>query len=165
MMKPTKRRGIGISFYLLSIVAAGIIAVSTAAAAEPIQHDAEHYVLLHQYKDKWAAEDKELDRELAKIRKKNGGKRPNIVYILLDDMGFGEYGIPALNKIRGGPYAKCRPVGYRRSNVHPYVCGKHLHTDPGCIHDRPVSGTHRHGGHQGYATRRRWIEWQRDHHC
>jgi hypothetical protein len=25
-----------------------------------------------------------------------------IVYILLDDMGFGEYGIPALNKIRSG---------------------------------------------------------------
>lgn len=71
-------------------------------SAQPIQHDAEHYVLLHQYSEQWAAEDKELDRKLAEIRKKNGGKRPNIVYILLDDMGFGEYGIPALNKIRGG---------------------------------------------------------------
>jgi arylsulfatase len=72
------------------------------AMAKSIQHDAEHYVLLHQFAEQWAAEDKELDKKLAAIRKKNGGKRPNIVYILLDDMGFGEYGIPALEKIRGG---------------------------------------------------------------
>ncbi len=69
--------------------------------SQNIQHDAEHYVLLHQYADQWAAEDKELDASLAAIRKKNKGKRPNIVYILLDDMGFGEYGIPALSRIRG----------------------------------------------------------------
>ena len=78
------------------------LGISPAEATAPIQHDAEHYVLLHQYKDQWAAEDKEIDIKLAAIREKNGGKRPNIVYILLDDMGFGEYGIPELNKIRGG---------------------------------------------------------------
>ena len=72
-----------------------------ALAAKPIQHDAEHYVLLHQYKDKWAAEDKEVDKTLASLRKANGGKPPNIVYILIDDMGFGEFGMPELNKIRG----------------------------------------------------------------
>lgn len=37
------------------------------------------------------------------MRQKNGGKRPNIIYILIDDMGFGEYGIPALSKVRGVP--------------------------------------------------------------
>jgi arylsulfatase len=74
----------------------------SARAEEPIRHDAEHYVLLHQYAKQWAAEDKEIDAKLAAIREKNGGKRPNILYILLDDMGFGEYGIPALDKIRGG---------------------------------------------------------------
>ena len=73
------------------------------AIAKDIQHDSEHYVLLHQYKEKWAAEDKELDQKLKEIRDLNGGKRPNIVYILIDDMGFGEFGIPVLNKIRGVP--------------------------------------------------------------
>ena len=34
--------------------------IKVAMAVESIQHDAEHYVLLHQYKDKWATEDKEL---------------------------------------------------------------------------------------------------------
>ena len=75
--------------------------VLPASAAEPIQHDSEHYVLLHQYQEQWAAEDAEISRELEAIRERNGGKRPNIVYILIDDMGFGEFGIPALNKIRG----------------------------------------------------------------
>ena len=73
------------------------------AQAQPIQHDSEHYVLLHQYKDQWDAEDREMDRELEAIRERHGGKPPNIVYILIDDMGFGEFGIPALNKIRGVP--------------------------------------------------------------
>lgn len=72
-----------------------------ASSPKPIQHDAEHYVLLHQYSEQWAAEDKEMDERLATIREQHGGKRPNIVYILIDDMAFGEYGIPALSKIRG----------------------------------------------------------------
>ena len=44
-----------------------------------------------------------MDKRLADIRKRNGGKRPNIVYILIDDMGFGEFGYPALSKIRDRP--------------------------------------------------------------
>jgi arylsulfatase len=66
-----------------------------------IQHDAEHYILLKQHGEKWAAEDKRIDARLAELRKKNGGKPPNIVYILIDDVGFGEFGIPELNYVRG----------------------------------------------------------------
>ena len=87
--------------YFLAIVASSFLAQS-AFAAKPIRHDAEHYVLLHQYKEQWAKEDKEIDSKLAEIRNKNGGKKPNIVYILIDDMGFGEFGMPELNRIRGG---------------------------------------------------------------
>ena len=81
---------------LITVLAVAPLSVLAETAKQPIQHDAEHYVLLHQYQEQWTAEDKEVDQA------KNGGKRPNIVYILLDDMGFGEYGIPALEKIRGG---------------------------------------------------------------
>ncbi|MFC1833186.1 sulfatase-like hydrolase/transferase [Thermodesulfobacteriota bacterium] len=66
-----------------------------------IVHDAEHYILEAQHGKKWAAEDKELEKKLAEIRKKNGGKPPNIIYILLDDVGFGEIGMPELSVIRG----------------------------------------------------------------
>ena len=79
---------------------AGIVPVSVFAAT-PIQHDAEHYVLLNQHKDQWVAEDKEIDAKLAEIQKRNNGKKPNIIYILIDDVGMGEFGSPILNKVRG----------------------------------------------------------------
>lgn len=72
-----------------------------AAIGKPIQHDAEHYVLLEQHSKQWADEDKQIDGKLSEIREKNGGKRPNIVYILVDDVGFGEFGTPILNRVRG----------------------------------------------------------------
>ena len=85
----------------LTIAAAAALTAS-AALSQNIQHDTEHYVLLHQYGDQWAAEDAEIDDRLAQLREANGGEPPNIVYILIDDMGFGEFGMPELNRIRGG---------------------------------------------------------------
>ena len=110
------------------------------SAAQPIQHDAEHYVLLLQYAAQWAAEDREIDRELRQIRKKNGGKPPNIVYVLLDDMGFGEYGMPALNKIRGG----------RTPNIDTLaaegVTFTRMYADPSCLYDREACRPNGNGG-------------------
>ncbi len=34
-----------------------------------------------------------FDKKLAEFREKNDGKSPNIVYILIDDMGLGDMGI------------------------------------------------------------------------
>ena len=93
MMNSIKPIGIRTIFCFVWIVAAGMLVVSNVTA-EPIRHDAEHYVLLHQYEEQWAVEDKELEQKLSEIRKKNGGKKPNIVYILIDYVGFGEFGIP-----------------------------------------------------------------------
>ena len=67
-------------------------------AQDAIQHDAEHYVLLSQHQDKWSAEDEEIDKKLKKIEKENDGKKPNFIYILIDDVGFGEFGYPLLNQ-------------------------------------------------------------------
>ena len=72
-----------------------------ATAQQAIQHDAEHYVLLSQHEDKWTAEDQEIDDKLKKIQDENDGKKPNIIYILIDDVGFGEFGNPLLNDVRG----------------------------------------------------------------
>ena len=66
-----------------------------------IVHDADYYVLEAQHKDQWAQDNKTVDQKLAEFRKSNGGKSPNILYILIDDIGFGDLGIPELNAIRG----------------------------------------------------------------
>jgi len=66
-----------------------------------IVHDAEHNILKAQHGKRWAKEDTEIDAKLAQIRKKNDGRPPNIFYILIDDIGFGDLGIPELNSVRG----------------------------------------------------------------
>ena len=79
--------------------------VGPLAQAQPkrgeIVHDAEHYILLQEHADRWAAEDKRNAARLEELRKQNGGKPPNIIYILIDDVGYGEFGIPELNYVRG----------------------------------------------------------------
>jgi arylsulfatase A-like enzyme len=70
-------------------------------SSKKIIHDAEYYILEKQNAERWKAEDKDLDKRLAEFRKKNGGKSPNIFYILIDDIGFGDLGSETLNVIRG----------------------------------------------------------------
>ena len=52
-------------------------------------HDAEYYVVEVQNKEKWAAEDKDLDARLAELRVKHGTP-PNIIHIMFDDLAFGD---------------------------------------------------------------------------
>jgi len=78
----------------------GLLVVGVASAQD-IVHDAEYYILEAQNAQQWAEDDRAVDARLAVIREANGGKRPNIVYILLDDIGYGEIGTPDLTPSRG----------------------------------------------------------------
>ena len=75
-------------FLLITVLAAIalMLGAETAMAKGKIVHDAEHNILKAQHGERWAKEDAEIDTKLAEIRKKNGGKRPNILYILIDDL-------------------------------------------------------------------------------
>ena len=75
--------------------------VTANGSSGAIVHDAEYYILERQHADQWAADDAAVDKRLAEIREVNGGKPPNILYILIDDIGFGEIGEPYLNYVRG----------------------------------------------------------------
>jgi arylsulfatase len=75
--------------------------LSGVALAADIVHDAEYYVLEAQNGERWAEEDARIDETLAAFRKKNGGKPPNVFFILIDDIGFGDLGSRTLNSIRG----------------------------------------------------------------
>ena len=84
------------------LMLAALMAGATSAQAQGvIAHDADYYVLEAQHREQWAADDWTVDQKLATFRSSNEGKPPNILYILIDDIGFGDLGIPELNAIRG----------------------------------------------------------------
>jgi arylsulfatase A-like enzyme len=85
----------------LCLILAVPLLATQAQASEPLIHDLEHYILQAQNGEKWQSDDKTIAGKLAAIREKNGGKPPNIVYILLDDLGYGEIGTPGLTPSRG----------------------------------------------------------------
>jgi hypothetical protein len=60
------------------------------AKADGIVHDAEYYILKEQNGERWQAEDEAIEKRLAEFRENNGGKSPNIFYVLIDDIGIGD---------------------------------------------------------------------------
>lgn len=116
----------------------GILAIAQSSTAAEIIHDGEFNYLKAQYGKQWAAEDKKIDRKLADIRKKNGGKRPNILYILVDDVGFGDFGMPGLNYVRG---TQTPNINQLATEV---VSLMRMYTEPSCTPTRVAFMTGRH---------------------
>ena len=108
-----------------------------AESAPPIVHDAEYYILQAQHAEQWAEDDAAVDALLAQFREKNGGKPPNIVSILVDDMGFGDMGIPELNAVRG----------YETPNINKFsdegMRLVRMYTEPSCTPTRVAMTTGR----------------------
>ena len=86
---------------LCILTSIALTVASSQGLANDIVHDAEYYIAAAQNGEKWAADDKRVDEKLAAFREKNGGKPPNIFYILIDDIGFGDLGSETLNSLRG----------------------------------------------------------------
>ncbi len=114
---------------ILSLLAAFFVFSHFAFSAELV-HDSEYYVLEAQNGERWAADDKAVDQKMAEFRKRNGGKPPNIIYILIDDIGFGDLGIPELNAIRG--YSTPRINELAREGMRM----ARMYTEPSCTPTR-----------------------------
>ncbi len=122
-----KRRLVCVVFTLMiSILSIGY----AAQAADKLVHDAEYYILEAQNAEKWAEDDKSVDEKLAAFREKNGGNPPNIIYILIDDIGFGDLGIPELNAVRG--YSTPRINEFAKEGMR-FV---RMYTEPSCTPTR-----------------------------
>ena len=67
-----------------------------------IQPDAPYLAFEQRNKAAWIKQDKKVDQKLAALEKKYG-KKPNIIYILTDDIGWGELGWQGGGKHRGTP--------------------------------------------------------------
>ncbi len=110
--------------------------VATAQNA-PIVHDAEYYILEAQNAEQWAADNAEVDQLLEDFRATNEGKPPNILNILIDDIGFGDLGIPELNAVRG----------YSTPNINDFsdqaMRMVRMYTEPSCTPTRVAMMTGR----------------------
>jgi arylsulfatase len=124
------------------MTAFGLIALCTSLGAAKAQegkivHDAEYNILEAQNGERWQAEDQAIDARLAEIRERNGGKPPNIIYILLDDVGFGEIGMPELSVIRG----------YKTPHIDAFakegLSLQRMYTEPSCTPTRVAMMTGR----------------------
>ena len=74
---------------------------ATPAHAE-IVHDAEYVRMEREFREQWDADDDRVAAKLAALEAKFR-KKPNIVYILADDVGYTELGSYGGGKVRGAP--------------------------------------------------------------
>lgn len=79
----------------------GIIMVVFSATTLAVQQDIAQVQLQKKQGKQWRKEDRDIDRELGKLASKNG--KPNIIFILSDDIGWGELGSYGGGKLRGTP--------------------------------------------------------------
>ncbi len=105
-------------------------AESQQATDKKIIHDGEYYILQAQNANKWASDDKVVDEKLAEFRKNNGGKPPNVLYILVDDVGFGEMGNPTLNHVRGYKTPRINDLAKQSLRL------ARMYTEPSCTPTR-----------------------------
>jgi len=75
-----------------------------------IQPDAEYLVREKQFGEQWGAEDKQVQQKLAALEKKFD-KKPNIIFILADDIGYTELGSYGGGKVRGFATPNLDPHG------------------------------------------------------
>ena len=74
-----------------SLVLLALASTFTALSASAIQPDAPHVEHAARNAQAWAAEDQQIDQKLAALEQRFG-KKPNIIYVLADDVGWGEMG-------------------------------------------------------------------------
>jgi len=108
------------------------------AADTEIIHDAQFNILERQHGEKWKEQDKGIEAKLADIRKKNGGKRPNIVYILVDDLSFGQMGNRKMNHVMGVDTKNINHFANQGLSL------ERMYTEPSCTPTRAAMMTGRH---------------------
>ena len=113
-----------------------LLGFATTAAAKEFVQDAEYYVLKAQNGEKWAAEDKMLDKRLAELEKKFG-QPPNLIHIMWDDTAFGDVGMPAIQKVRGFETPQMNKLAEEG------ILFSRMYTEVGCTPSRAAAATGR----------------------
>jgi arylsulfatase len=120
------------------LLAVTLLAFGNFAHARDLVHDGEYNFLEAQHADAWAEEDRMVDQRLAELRENNGGKRPNIVYVLIDDVSFGQMGKPAMNDVMGVQTPRINTFASQG------IALNRMYTEPSCTPTRAAFLTGRH---------------------
>lgn len=114
------------------------LASNKASATDDIIRDGEYNFLAAQHGDVWAEQDKSIDAKLAEYRDQNGGKPPNILYILIDDVSFGQMGNRAMNYVTGIDTQHINKLAQEGMSL------MRMYTEPSCTPTRTAFLTGRH---------------------
>lgn len=132
-------------FLLLTLLFSTILFIGQSYAQSKIIHDAEYYILKAQHGERWDAEDGDINKKLAALKKKHG-KTPNIVHIMWDDTAVGEIGIPQIQATRG----------FKTPNMNTFAEeGQYyarMYTEPSCTPSRAAFQTGRLAVRSGMYT-------------
>jgi arylsulfatase len=120
--------------------------VINAESNPNIVRDGEFYYLQSQFAEEWAEEDVIVDEKLISIHKANGGKPPNIVYILIDDVSFGQMGNRAMNYVTGVKTPNINQLATEGMSL------MRMYTEPSCTPTRAAMLTGRHPVRMGHAA-------------
>ncbi len=117
----------------------------TAIPARAQQADAPFLALQDRQKATWAEEDKTIDERLAALEQRFG-KKPNIIYILTDDVGWGELGWQGGGKHRGTPSEQLDKMAYEGMRFWA------AYSEPSCTPSRVAINTGRHPVRTGLTS-------------
>lgn len=123
---------------LINSMSALALCASAAMAQEaPIIQDGEYRYLRAQFGEQWDAQDQQIQQKLADIRDANGGV-PNFLYILIDDVSFGQMGNRTMNYV----------TGFDTPNINDFaqegMSLMRMYTEPSCTPTRTAMLTGRH---------------------
>ncbi len=116
-----------------------ILTASPAVTQDaPIIHDGEFEYLRAQFGETWDSQDAEIDARLADIRAANGGQPPNLLYILIDDVSFGQMGDRKMNYVMGIETPNINQLATEGLSL------MRMYTEPSCTPTRTALLTGRH---------------------
>ncbi|WP_422374575.1 sulfatase-like hydrolase/transferase [Roseibium sp.] len=123
---------------LFGLAAALSFLIGESVAQDQIVHDGEFAFLLAQKGEAWAQQDGRLDARLAELKDANGGKPPNILYILIDDVSFGQMGSRKMNYVMGIDTPNINQLAADGLSL------MRMYTEPSCTPTRTAFLTGRH---------------------
>jgi len=123
---------------MFTILFIALVGTQAAWCDDGLIRDGEYEFISQEHGERWAAEDEVLEARLAEIRANNGGKRPNILYILIDDVSFGQMGSRTLNYVTGISTPRINSFADQGLSL------MRMYTEPSCTPTRTAMLTGRH---------------------